>query len=89
MSVDKQYDIVLADLLAELARQMVDPEDTSPGSPTMIVAVQNTLSAVVTLIYRYTDSEPSTVLGALEIAKASVLHDLHECITQQRLEDGE
>lgn len=85
----KHHDIRLAKVMAELAKQMVDPLDKTPGSPDICIAVQNMFSALATMIYRYERVDPSIVLGGMEIAKANILHDLHECITLQRLKDGE
>lgn len=84
----KEHDIRMSNILSGLAAQMVDPEDTSPGSHDLSTAVSNTLSALVTLMQKYERIDPIIILGSLEVAKAMLLHSLHEAITLDRLENG-
>ena len=89
MADGKVHDKRLSAMMIELANQMVDPSDTSPGSETLSRAVMNMFCALSTMSFMHEHIDPVIILGSLELAKSHILHSYHEAMTIDKMNNGE
>jgi len=86
--VSKKHDTIMALLLGELIKQMLDPKDDEPPSENLERSFLNVVCAISAMAYELAKVDPVAIVGALDIAKSQILHSYYELMTQQKMERG-
>ncbi|MEK0325280.1 MAG: hypothetical protein QQN63_06210 [Nitrosopumilus sp.] len=77
-----KHDKVIVTMMQELLKQMSADQDDSPGSGSMSEAMLNVFACQATMLYKYYQANPIEIVGALEVAKANILHSYYESLTR-------